>query len=608
MNKLCAIDCETTGLSWYKDQLLGVGVYSGDTHAQYYGEGRFKELINTLSVMSDHGFKFVAHNSKFDWWFLRKADIIKDDFNFYFDTRLARPLLADQTASSRLESMCAHYLKTIPWKDEVTHKNMAHEDPEIVADYCLKDCEETLKLAHLLIEKLQEEGQWEFYAERLLPLDQCLCRASYRGIALDITQVAGQKERYQERLTQALASIRQTYHKYINPFEQLQLERKLSNYKTDKGRDKAKENPPQINLSSSKQLMTLFHTYMGLDIRDANGKPSVSEQAMQLNKDKHPIILDMLRARELSKPIQFFTQWGDYADESNRIHTTFNVDIARTGRLSSTDPNLQQIPVRRDPSIRHCFVASQGMCLVIRDLSQIEPRLIAHYSQDPKLTAVYTDNTTLYGVVACELGLWKGDPNDLKKEDKKLYNVAKTIVLAILYGMGARTMSIRLTLDASADYSVRDCRGFIETFFAAFPRVAELRDATATVAERRGYLRNLFGRHVFVPRERSHRVALNTLIQSSASDFMCFLQLEQQKMIAEFNSHLLLLIHDEEVYEAPESKAFLLDRYLADAATDFGKQLGLRVPIETEGGVYKKWGGEPLTEVVNDQAGISQTI
>lgn len=884
-----AVDVETTGLRWWSDALIGIGIYAGPGEDYFYTGTEILAAKAKLEELRGQGFKFSAHNSKFDYGFLLANGI---DITFDFDTKTCIPLLKDKPGSNALEPAAVHYLKVYPWKDSVQRKALIHEDMEDVEEYCITDCKYTWELTYVLIDKLKEENQYEFFVRRLHILDGILCRASIFGFPISVTEINSQLDKYKKESEDAVNNIRTKYAKYIEPYETLLLFEKLSKYKTDKSRERVKQEPPRINLNSSKQLLTLLVRYAGIEMRDVSGKPSTSDDAMYL-ASKHEIIKDLIRYRELQKPMQFFTQWLELADHESRIHTTFNVDIARTGRLSSSSPNClsldteiltdsgfkryneinskdrvaafsngtisweaiqakyvsetklhelvsiknthtdmlltsnhrcilqnrknetyledtainvkedyrhlhgglcndpgsltlsdnmiklmvaiqadgelsstntlrfgftkqrkvtrllnilgtlpytythtvknnrhniivhnaselhqyktfsydllklsphqrhifleelpywdglytrkestitygssdkhnvdvvqalsslheyrahihthlstsgtlhhrlyitrqnyslttnirkevfehrcqvwcikvpsgafiarrgndtfvtgncQQLPVRKDPKIRNCFVARPGRVLVIRDLSQVEPRFIAHYSQDPKLLNVYKNNISLYGQVAYELGLWEGDPNELKAQDKTIYNVAKTLVLAILYNLGSRKMAFELEKVGGVSYSAKQCRSFIDQFFSSFAGVAQLRDTVTEVAGDRGYLKNFFGRHVFVPKEKAYRVAMNSLIQSSASDFMCMLQIYQRDRVAKLGANLLLLVHDEEIYEVDEDKAKELDKLLEDTAIEFGERMNLRVPIVTEGGIYKCWGGEP---------------
>jgi len=579
-----AVDIETTGLNPWKDRILSVGFWDHSGDGKYFTDvKKAREYIKYLQALD---YKFCAFNSKFDWTFLRVHGVVDEDFYFSFDPRNANPLIREKAGSNRLESMCAHYLGSYPWKDTVAHKNMEFEDPEILREYNLKDCEETFKLLLVTQDILKEEGQLDFYSNRLQPLDNLLATASLRGIKLDLDQVAAQEADYRARAEAKLADIRTKYSTQISAFEQVQLQAKLSGYKSDKGKAKAQANPPQMNLGSSKQLLNFLKNYMGVETRDRHGKPSTGDDAFFL-ASQHDIINDLLDWREFQKPLQFFTSWREHADIDGAIHTTFNIDVARTGRLSSSEPNLQQLPTRRDSGIRRCFVARDDHLFAIRDLSQIEPRMIAHYSQDKELLKIYRDGISLYGQVAVKLGLCEGDPNLLKGTDATLYNTAKELVLSILYGKGARGLSFTLRKKVGVEYSITDCRDLIDKFFREFSGIQKLREATTRRAEQKGYLKNLFGRHVFIPKEKAYQVSMNSLIQSSASDFMCFLQLRQQEYARQKGAHLVLLVHDQEIYEVPVDKAEKFDVYLDNQSKAFGVQLGLRVPITTEGGVYK---------------------
>lgn len=588
MEKLAVIDVETTGLDFIKDKILGIGIWVEQGGKYFTDLPKAKAAIDSLRNKS---YQFSAHNQKFDWKVLHKNGLIDETFVFHFDPKLASPLLEDRPGSNGLEAMASFYNKTFPWKDAVAHKNIKLENQEVVADYCLKDCEETYKLTETVLAKLKEEGQLEFYSNYIMPLDAILTRASYLGIGVSQDEIQKQLSEYREKTRLKAIEIREKYKDKFETFEILQINKKLSKFKSDKGREKAKLkiNNEEITLkilNSPKQLLVLYQQYFGVELRDREGKPGVGEDALFL-ASHHPEVMDLIHFKELNAPERFFNQWAECSESDGKIHPNFNIDIARTGRLSCSEPNLQNIPTRADKAIRRCFVPDTGKLLIARDLSQIEPRFIAHYSQDPKLLMVYNEGLSLYGQVAIELGLWKGLANELKAADPITYSIAKTIVLAILYNMGSRKLAFDLKKDAGVTYTTKDCRDFIRLFFTQFSGISRLREQASKRAVDRGYLINYFGRKVFVPREQAEMVAMNTLIQGSASDFMAFLQLYQQKEVKELGADLLLLIHDEEIYQAPISTAHTVDKLLEAKASEFGKLKGLRVPIITEGGVFK---------------------
>lgn len=588
IEKLAVIDIETSGLNFLTDTILGVGIWVG-SKGKYFT--RLDEAASAIGRLQALGYEFAAHNQKFDYKFLAKNRVIPEGFRFHYDSKLAVPLLKDKPGSNSLEVMASFYNQTFPWKDAVAHKNLINEDPEVIADYCLKDCEETYKLVQTITKLLKEQNQYDFYKTCLMPLDHTLCIASYRGVLVDNKEINRQLLDYQTKIKAKCGAIRTKYADQFRPFEVLQIASKTAKFKTDKGRKAAEaklgeENLTLKTLNSPKQLLALLKDYFDIDMRDRDGDPSTGDDALFLAA-RHPIVRDLMEFRELVKPSQFFEQWKDASQTDGRVHPEFNTDIARTGRLSCSSPNLQQIPTRGDSNIKKCFISDPGSSFVVKDLSQIEPRFIAHYSQDEKLLEVFREGLSLYGKVAYELQMWKGHPNELKKADPRVYNAAKTIVLAILYNMGSRKLSFQLEKDADMKYSVKECRTFIDLFFQQFEGIARLRHLASRRALEKGYLTNFFGRKVFVPRERAEMVAMNTLIQSSASDFMCMLQLYQAKDIKSLGGELLLLIHDEEIYQVSDNNTEALNKLLELKASQYGEELGIRVPILTEGGVYK---------------------
>lgn len=586
--KYIALDIETTGLDYDKHRILGIGLYAPDIISKYYSfrvETEERECREIIQRFVGEGYKFIAQNAQFDWQFCKYNGI---NWEIGFDPKIAAPLLADRPSKNSLEDLAYYYLNAVPWKDTVDTEDMANESDSDLAEYCLRDCRLTYELFTVLCNKLEVEGQQAFYFTKLLPLYKLLAATSYTGMALDQNLVESLKQDFTAKVSAKYSAFREYHKDVVFPFEQLMLDKALSKYKTDKSKAKVAANPPTINLGSPDQVLELLTGFCDVQPRDRDGKLSTSDDALS-TVFQHPIVKDILDYRELVKPIEFFTKWQELVKPDGRIHSTFNADRARTGRLSSSNPNLQQVPTRSFPEIRNCFVAEEGKLLVVRDLSQIEPRFVAHYSQDPALMQVYKENLSIYGQVAVKLGFWKGHPNELKAADKGLYNLAKIIVLALLYNMGPKSMSFKLKKDAGLNYSKYECMEFMQALFDGFPGIMKLKKRVEQAAQAKGYIRSYFGRHVFLPKiPGAERVALNTLIQSSASDFNCFAQLEVSKKLFHLGGRLVNIIHDETIYEVPESNAYEADRIVEETVRNFGREL--RVPIETEGGVCKSWG------------------
>lgn len=586
--KYIALDIETTGLRYETHKILGIGLHAPNVIHQYFSfrqpgeEDKCREIIKRFV---GEGSKFIAQNAQFDWQFCKYNGI---EWEIGFDPKIAAPLLVDKPSNNSLETLAYHYLNAVPWKETVNSEDMASESDSDLAEYCLRDCRLTYELYAVLHNKLKVEGQLEFYFTKLLPLYRMLANTSYTGMMLDVTLVDKLLKEFTSKAKAKYDAFREHHKAVVFPYEQLMLDKKLSKYKSDKGKSKALASPPTINLDSPAQLLELLTQFSGVTPKDRDGVPSTSDDALSTVYD-HPLVKDILEYRELVKPIQFFQQWQELKHSDDRIHSTFNIDRARTGRLTSSNPNLQQVPTRSFPEIRNCFIAAPGKMLVIRDWSQIEPRFVAHYSQDPGLIQVYTDKISLYGAVAVRLGFWKGDPNELKSKDKNLYNLAKVIVLALLYNMGPKSMSFTLKKDSGLDYSKHECMEFMQALFDGFPGIMKLKKRVEQAAREKGYIRNYFGRHVFLPKiPGSERVALNTLIQSSASDFNCFAHMEVAKKLEPLGGRFVNIIHDEGIWEVPEEVAFEADKIVEETLRDFGR--GLRVPVETEGGVCKSWG------------------
>lgn len=601
MKSAIAIDIETTGLDWRNKRLLGMGWYSPA------GSGYTQSLSDIRNILADSK-ELIAHNAPFEFQWLNHLGLAVPESHFVFDPKIATALLRDKPTGNALDQLAGYYLGEPSWKDMVDQKNMEEEEPATVAAYCIKDCEMTYRLAQVLSQRLQEEEQHEFYTRRLLPLSMLLARATLRGFNVDPVFL-GEKRLEYERLSAKLqADFKEKYRTQIAGFEAVALSKALGKLKLERAKDRVRSSPPRINLNSPDQTLELLTDFFGARPTDRDGKPSAGKDALLAVSKSLPVAKDILAMRSPEKLLQFCDLWIEAIKPDNRVHSNFNVDRARTGRLSAGgnseagakkggEPtlNIQNVPTRTDKSIRKCFIPSPGNLLVVKDLSQIEPRLIAHYSKDRELSRVFTDDVSLYGLSAVKIGLWDGDPNKLKEANKAVYNAAKTIVLGILYGMGGRSLSQHLFLQNDLEYSPSQCQEFISRLWKGFPGLRALNEASIKRATERGFLINLFGRKAYVPKGKEHMTAMNTLIQGSASDFMCFLQLFQRPALSLMGGSLVALVHDEQIWEFPADRAFEASRLMDKFCVTFASKAGIRVPVLLEGGVRETWGSPDLT-------------
>jgi len=349
----------------------------------------------------------------------------------------------------------------------------------------------------------------------------------------------------------------------------------------------------EFNVASNNQLRDVLFEKMGLRIEGIKkGKTGYSTAASELDKLRgvHPIIECIEEFRELSK-LQ-----NTYIDvlptlihpKTNRIHGTFNQAVAATGRLSSTDPNLQNIPIRTDlgKMIRKAFWAEEGNVLIAADYSQIELRIVASLAEDTKMIEIFKNNEDIHQATAAAI-----NHVSLDKVTKEMRRAAKEVNFGVLYGMGAFGLASRTGI------SVAEAKEFIETYFKEFSGVKKYMDETLRVARETGYVETLFGRKRFIPdlnaknfqlRSAAERMAVNMPIQGTAADLMKMAMIAVYENIKDKkNVRMLLQVHDELVLEVKEGLEDEISEMLVETMVDV---VQLKVPVEVSVGVGKRWG------------------
>ncbi|KGQ20947.1 DNA polymerase I [Thermus filiformis] len=346
-----------------------------------------------------------------------------------------------------------------------------------------------------------------------------------------------------------------------------------------------------FNLNSRDQLERVLFDELGLTPvgrTEKTGKRSTAQGALEALRGAHPIVELILQYRELSK------LKSTYLDplprlvhpRTGRLHTRFNQTATATGRLSSSDPNLQNIPVRTPlgQRIRKAFVAEEGWLLLAADYSQIELRVLAHLSGDENLKRVFREGKDIHTETAAWMfGL------DPALVDPKMRRAAKTVNFGVLYGMSAHRLSQELGID------YKEAEAFIERYFQSFPKVRAWIERTLEEGRTRGYVETLFGRRRYVPdlasrvrsvREAAERMAFNMPVQGTAADLMKIAMVKLFPRLKPLGAHLLLQVHDELVLEVPEDRAEEAKALVKEVMEN---AYPLDVPLEVEVGVGRDW-------------------
>jgi len=346
---------------------------------------------------------------------------------------------------------------------------------------------------------------------------------------------------------------------------------------------------PDFNVASRDQVAWLLFEKLGLRAgqRTATGKRSTSVSAIEPLRGEHEAVDLVLEHREIAKlKGTYLDPLPALADSEGRVHTTFEQAVVATGRLSSVNPNLQNVPVRtaRGREVRRAFVAGPGRLLLVADYSQIELRMLAHIADEPALKAAFLAGEDIHRSTAA--GVYGVEPDAVNSDMRR---VAKVINFGVLYGMSAQRLSRELEI------SFERADTFIGTYFKRYPRVRAYIDDTLEAARRSGYVETIMGRRRAVPdlispnrsvREAAERMAYNMPIQGSAADVMKLAMLELAPALAELGGRLLLQVHDEIVAEVPEERAAEAGPLVKDIMAGV---VELTVPLEAAVGLGHNW-------------------
>jgi DNA polymerase-1 len=350
-----------------------------------------------------------------------------------------------------------------------------------------------------------------------------------------------------------------------------------------------------FNIRSSQQLSDVLFSLLGLPKsgKTKGGAMSTSQEVLEKLHGRHPIIEALLEYRKLEKLRSTYLEpLPRLADADNRIHTTFNQTATATGRLSSSNPNLQNIPVRGPLGMRMraCFIAAPGKSLVCADYSQIELRVLAHLSEDPTLLDAFRNNEDIHSRTA---GLLFDLPLDQVTPDMR--RNAKTINFGLIYGMGAQKLAQELSI------RLEEAKDFIKRYFSRLTRLKEFYDAIEEEARAQGYVVTMTGRRRLTPdilsrntqiRSQARRQAINTRIQGSAADIikLAMLAVENDQELHRLEARLLLQIHDELLLEVPADAAEAAGQRLAELMTGVNPgSAPFRVPLLVDWGIGGTW-------------------
>ncbi len=575
-----ALDVETTALHPMYAELVGIALATAPDRSYYVPLGHttgdtqldIEQVLERLAPYLRHPDKQrFAHHGKYDALVLERAGFPRPRIDF--DTMIAAYLLGENAVG--LKELA---FTKLGWEmEEITEligrgkKQLTMDRAEIarVTQYACADVEATYRLVEVLRPQLEAHNQLRLFTDIELPLIDVLIDMEKAGIAIDVP--------YLERLSVTLDGQLQA------------LERRIYELAGH-----------AFNINSPQQLSTLLFDELGLP-RGKRTKTgySVSQEVLENLRDTHPIVDAILEYRQLLKlkstyvdalPRQVHPQTG-------RVHTIFHQTVAATGRLSSSDPNLQNIPARGELglAVRRAFIADnrpgyriadEPILLLSVDYSQIELRLMAHFSQDPALLRAFAEGKDIHAATASEVF---GVPLDAVTPEMR--RIAKVVNFGIMYGMQAYGLA------RDTGMSRQEAQRFIEAYFQRFPGVARYLEETRRRAAELGYVETLFGRRRYLPeitssnparRQAAERMAVNMPLQGTAADIMKLAMIAVHRALAErsLRSRMLLQVHDELVLEVPESELATTTELVMTRMT---RVVELSVPLEVDAKAGPNW-------------------
>jgi len=580
----CAVDTETTSILPMLAELVGISICYGEDKAFYipfghvaHGTGDLfpslasgqvprERVIEMLRpVLEDPAIKKYGHNIKYDMITLRNAGI--ELSGIAFDSMVGSYLLNPGRSSHSMDNVALEQLslRTMTFADAVgTGKGQllfSQVDIDKATRYSAEDAYVTYMLTRVLSPKLKDVGMMGLFEEMELPLISVLAEIEMNGVYIDLAKL---KDMSGEMDIALESMIRRIYMLAGGEF----------------------------NINSPKQLSEILFERLGLtpQKRTKTGY-STDEEVLTSLSVSHELPSEILGYREV------FKLKSTYVDalarlvnpKTGRVHTSLNQAVAATGRLSSSDPNLQNIPIRGEwgRRIRQAFSAPKGRCIISADYSQVELRLMAHLSGDPSLVSSFKADEDVHTRTASEI--FNITTESVTDEMRRQ---AKAVNFGIMYGMGAYGLSAQIGVHP------KDAKRYIDTYFERHSGVKEFIERNLDDVIEKGYSTTLFGRRRPIPelqsdnkntRSQGERLAINTPIQGTAADIIkaAMLNISRRLKTEGAGSLMVLQVHDELVFETPESEA---DKICALVKEEMEGVVSLDVPIRVDVGIGPNWG------------------
>ncbi len=572
-----AFDTETTSLNYMEARIVGVSFAVAPGEAAYvplahdYIDAppqldRQWALAKLKPLLEDEAISKVGQNLKYDAHVLNNHGICLRGIRH--DSMLQSYVLNSVASKHNMDALAKKYLN----HDCISFEEIAGKgvkqlpfnqiDIQQAGPYAAEDADITLRLHETLHGKLAaSESLLALYEEVELPLVQVLTYMEQQGALVNAGKLHQQSQDIQLRLSE--------------------LEKQAYELAGE-----------EFNLASPKQLQVIFFEKLELPIlkKTPKGQPSTAEEVLVALSRDYELPKVILEHRGLAKLKNTYTDKLPrmIAPSSGRVHTSYQQAVTATGRLSSTDPNLQNIPVRNEQGrkIRQAFEAPAGHVLVAADYSQIELRIMAHLSKDPGLLAAFSQGKDIHRATAAEI--MSLDEADVSSEQRRH---AKAVNFGLIYGMSAFGLAKQI------DVSRKEAQDYINTYFERYPGVRTYMENTRELAAKQGYVETLFGRRLYLPeinskngmrRQAAERTAINAPMQGTAADIIKKAMINMHRWIAEeaLDVKMILQVHDELIFEVPVAK---LDSVRAKIKEVMEAAVQLDVPLLVDAGVGDNW-------------------
>ncbi|WP_201620233.1 DNA polymerase I [Psychrobacter maritimus] len=589
------IDTETTSVYWRQAELVGLS-FAVKAHEAYYVplthnlEGdeltakqldRDTVLAKLKPILENPNIGKIGQHLKYDAHILSHYDIDlvgsihASPNNWAMDTMLASYVINAAITRHGMDDLARHYLQTqtISFEDiagkgakQVSFDQVAID---IASDYACEDADITYQLFDVFNKKLSDdENNAKLLHELEIPTAEILCQMEAHGILIKRPFLNELSKRFDEEI--------------------IALEKRAYEVAGE-----------EFNLGSPKQLGEMLFDKLGVPggKKTKSGQYSTGEAV--LSKIDHPLVEIVLEYRGLSKLKSTYTDALDnVADaQTDRVHTSYHQALTSTGRLSSTDPNLQNIPIRTATGrlIRQAFIAPAGRVILAADYSQIELRLMAHFSGDKNLTHAFNEGLDIHAATAAEV-LGK-DVADVTPTERRN---AKAINFGLLYGMSAFGLAKQLQMSRS------EAQDYIDMYFKRYPGVKDYMINTRASAHDKGYVETILGRKLYTPdithsnrmvKQGAERAAINAPLQGSAADLIKLAMIAVDKILPKEQAKMLLQVHDELVFEVDSDKVDEISKLITDAMQDVltntavekGWQVDFAVPLLVETDSGQNW-------------------